>query len=424
MNLKKMTISFSTLKIAWRNLGRNRRRTLLSVGAIALGQFTLITVNGLDAGYFESMLRIVTGPLIGHVQVHHPKWREEQAVDQYLDNLSEAEKEIRALPNVKSVSARVFSAALAAPGERGRQPAEAEMGMVVGVDVSAENRQGGILASLPPADLPGPGSVVLGKVLAQRLKLTPGKTIAVISQDTDGLPVSNIFRVNALIQGGNELISRLGIVMALKDAQGFLALPNQAHEIIILGDDYRKAGELAERVKSLPALKNAEVITWKEAFPVIVRLIGMKNWIDLIFLVILFIAAAAGIANTMMMSTFERTREFGMLLALGTRPGRLIRMIAWESVILGLVGVALGSILGTIVVLITSHTGIDYGALGGIRGQELSFQGLTISYVVYPKFEFHQVLFGFGAVTITAVLTSLWPALLAARLEPAEAVRS
>jgi ABC-type antimicrobial peptide transport system permease subunit len=153
-------------------------------------------------------------------------------------------------------------------------------------------------------------------------------------------------------------------------------------------------------------------------------MIGMKTWTDLIFLAILFIAAAAGIANTMMMSTFERTREFGMLLALGTRPGRLVRMITLESVILGLVGVAVGSILGAAVVYLTSQTGIDYGALSGIRGQEINFQGLTLSYIVYPKLEFRNVLFGVGAVMVTAFLASFWPAFLAARLEPTEAVRA
>jgi len=415
---------FSTLKIAWRNLGRNRRRTLLGVSAIALGQFTLITVNGLNAGYFESMLRIVTGPLIGHVQVHQRGWREERAVDQYIDNLGRAESEIKTLPEVQSVSARIFSPALGAAGEPGREPAEAEMAMVVGVDVPVENREGGILASLPAEDLPGPGSVVLGKVLAQRLKLTPGKTVAVIGQDADGFPVSNIFLVKSLVKGGNEIVSRLGIVMPLKEAQDFLVLPDKAHEIVILGNDYRKAGELADRIKSLPGLKDAEILTWKEAFPVIVRMIGMKTWTDLIFLAILFIAAAAGIANTMMMSTFERTREFGMLLALGTRPGRLVRMITLESVILGLVGVAVGSILGAAVVYLTSQTGIDYGALSGIRGQEINFQGLTLSYIVYPKLEFRNVLFGVGAVMVTAFLASFWPAFLAARLEPTEAVRT
>ncbi len=417
-------MSFSTLKIAWRSLGRNRRRTLLAIGAIALGQFTLVFVNCMMAGYFESMLKTITGPLIGHVQVHHRDWREERAMDLYIENLSLVEKEIRALPQVKSVSARVFSAALAATGDPGKQPAEAETAMVFGVDVPVENREGGILASLLSEELPGQGSVVLGQILAQRLNLTPGKTIAVIGQDADGFPVSNIFSVKALIKGGNEIVNRLGIVMSLADAQDFLVLPDQAHEIVIQGDDYRQAAALAEEVKNLTGLQDSEILTWKEVLPEIVRIIAMKNWIDVIFLLILFVAAAAGIANTMMMSTFERTREFGMLLSLGIKPMRLVRMITFESVVLGLLGVALGSILGAVVVYLTSQSGIDYGALSGIRGQEVSFQGIVLSYIVYPKFEFRHVIFGIVAVTITAVISSLWPALLAARLEPAEAVRS
>lgn len=163
---------------------------------------------------------------------------------------------------------------------------------------------------------------------------------------------------------------------------------------------------------------------WREAAPELVTIIEMKSWSDLIFVVILFVAAAAGIANTMMMSTFERTREFGTLLAVGCRPTRMVRMVLLESVVLGLVGVAIGSVLGAAIVLITSQTGIDYSALGGIRAEEVAFKGLNISYVIYPKFEFRHVLYGVIAVTLTSVLASLWPAAFAARLQPVEAMRS
>ena len=156
----------NNFKIAWRNLGRNRRRTLLAIGAIALGQFTLVFVNGLMAGSFHDMLRTVTGPLVGHVQIHHPDWREERAIDLYVDGLSQVRKELEALSNVESVSPRMYAPALTASGEKGDEPADAEPGMVVGVDVNLETEKGGLLEGLRSDELPGERSVVIGKAPA------------------------------------------------------------------------------------------------------------------------------------------------------------------------------------------------------------------------------------------------------------------
>jgi len=414
----------STFRVAWRNLGRNRRRTLLAIGAIALGQFTLVFVNGLMAGSFDNMLQTVTGPLVGHVQVHHPEWREERAIDLYVDRLSEAKTEIEVLPDIKSVFPRIFSPVLAANGEMRNESADAEPGVIVGVDVAAESAKGGMLESLGPDNLPEHRSVAIGKVLANRLEVEVGQAIAVIGQDVHGYPVSDLFEVRAIMDSTVDIVKTMGMVMSLADASEFLAMPDQAHEIVVQGDDYREAETLKASMSALPALEGTEVLSWRESVPLLVTIIDMKIWMDLVFLVIVFIAAAAGIANTATMSTFERIHEFGMLLAVGSRPGRIVWMVLIESIIIGLAGVALGSILGSTVVLITSHTGINYAALGGSSAEDVAFAGMSLSYIIHPKFEFRHIIFGLCAVTMTSVLASVWPAMLAARLEPIEAMRS
>jgi ABC-type lipoprotein release transport system permease subunit len=360
------------------------------------------------------------------VQVHHKDWRDEQAIDLYIDNVSETKAGIEALSGVKSVSVRVYSGALVAPGEETGEPADAEPGMVLGVDVNIENREGGILESLPPELLPGDGRVVVGRALAKRLGIEAGTKIAVIGQDADEAPAADLFEVSAVIGGATEVVNKSGVVMSMADAGEFLAMRDQAHEIVVRGDDHEKAGELAAAIKALPLLEGAEVLPWREASPMLVTIVDMKDWIDYVFLVIVFAAAAAGIANTMVMSTYERTPEFGMLLAVGSRPGRIVRMVLVEAIVLGLVGVAVGSAVGTVLVLITSHTGIDYAALTGISTGEtdMGYMGLNFSLVMYPKLEFRHIGLGVVAVILTAVVTSVWPAASAARLEPVEAMRS
>lgn len=417
---------FSTLKIAWRNLGRNRKRTLLCVGAIAMAQFIVLFFNCLMAGVFEDMLGTIMGPLVGHVQIHHKDWREEQAIDLYIDNVSETIASIKGLPEVRNVSARIYTGVLVAPGEETAEPADAEPGMVVGVDANAENQEGGILESLPQERLPGERRVVVGRTLAKRLGIEAGRKIAVIGQDAYEAPAADLFDVSAVIGSATEVVNNMGIVMSMADAGEFLAMREQAHEIIVRGSDHEKADELAAAIKALPLLEGAEVLPWREAAPMLVTIVDMKDWIDYVFLAIVFAAAAAGIANTMVMSTYERTPEFGMLLAIGSQPGRIVRMVLLEAVALGLVGVAVGSILGAALVVITSHTGINYAALTGITTGEtdIGYLGINMSLIIYPKLEFRHIGLGVVAVIMTAVVTSVWPAASSARLEPVEAMRS
>ncbi len=418
--------SESTLRIAWRNLGRNRRRTALAITAIALGQLTLVFVNCMMAGMYEDMLETITGPMMGDVQIHHPEWRRERAVDLVVPELAATREALMAIDDVESVSPRIYAPALVAPGARTAAPALAETGMIVGIDIAAETRNDGLIDMLEASQYPVGGRVAVGRVLAQRLGIVAGDTLAVIGQDADEFPISDLFEVSAVIRSMTELVNRLGVVMALEDAEAFLALDDQAHEIIIQGRSARDAASLAEKVKQLPPMQALEVLDWREAAPELVKLIDMKDWMDLIFVAILFVAAAAGIANTMVMSTFERSREFGMLLAIGSRPRRIVRMVVVEAIVLGLVGVAIGSAVGTALVLLTSQTGIDYAALTNLRGEEveIAFKGLNISYMLYPTFEWRQITFGVVAVTLTSVLAAMWPAMLAARQEPAEAMRS
>jgi putative ABC transport system permease protein len=419
-------MSDSTLRIAWRNLGRNRRRTALAIAAIGLGQFTLVFVNCMMAGMYEDMLDTITGPLMGHVQIHHPDWRSERAIDLAVPDLAAVSKALAAIDEVESLSPRLYAPVLVVPGAKGTAPALAETGMIVGIDISAESQEGGIIDMLSPDQLPGKGRVAVGKVLARRLGIAAGDSIAIIGQDADEFPTSDLFEVTAVIRSMTDLVNRMGIVMAFEDAGPFLALDDDAHEIIVHGRVARDAPALAEQIRSLPEMQKHEVLDWREAAPELVSMIEMKDWMDLIFVAILFVAAAAGIANTMVMSTFERTREFGMLLAVGSRPMRIVRMVVLEAIILGLIGVAVGSALGSAMVIWTSHTGIDYAALTNLRGQEVevAFQGLNISYVIFPTFEWRHITFGIVAVTLTSVLAALWPSILAARQEPAEAMRS
>jgi ABC-type lipoprotein release transport system permease subunit len=408
----------STLRIAWRNLGRNRKRSLLALTAIAVGQLAFLSVAALMNGYVEDFYGSLTGPMVGHVQVHAPGWREDRSIDVTLDGVAATLAEIRADPEVANASARVYVPVLAALAEEGF------MSFVVGVDPAAESHASGLLPGESLSESMGRGRVLVGSGFAERHGIGPGTELALVGQDIDGSIASGLFAVGGIVSSPVDLVNSMGIVMSLEDAEELLAMSDQAHEIVVHVLDRDSLEETVARISSLPTLDAAEVLPWREVVPQLVAMIDMMDGFLLVILLIVFVAASAGIANTMLMSTFERKHEFGMLLSLGCGPGRLARMVTIEAVALGLLGVAVGTVLGLAFVLVTSRTGLDYATLGGGGSYEVAFRGLYMSSIVAPKLHVSNVAAGVVAVFLTSLVSVIWPIARIVRLDPLEVMRS
>jgi putative ABC transport system permease protein len=410
----------STLRIAWRNLGRNRKRSLLALGAIGVGQFAFLAVAAFMHGYVDDFYASITGPMVGHIQVHAPEWRDERSLDLVLEDVDSMLDEVRGDPDVVHASARIYAPVLAALSEEGF------MGVVVGVDPEAEAHGQGLLPGEEHAKLIGDGSVVVGTGFADRYEIEPGMELAVVGQDVDGSIASALFTVADVVRSPVEVVNNLGIIATLEDAQETFAMYGQAHEIIIHVGEREAIGEALPRVGSLPSVSGYEVMRWEDIVPEIVAMVGMIDGFLIIVLAVVFVAAAAGIANTMLMATFERTHEFGMLLSLGCGPGRISRIIAVEAVLLGLIGVAIGTGLGLLFTGIGAQTGLDYAGLAGNSGEsyEVAFKGLQLSSIAYPRLYAKDVAVGVVAVFLTSLVSVIWPIVRVVRLEPMEAMRS
>lgn len=409
-----MTVS-STLLIAWRNLWRNRRRTALALTAIGLSQALVLFYGGILRGYADWMVETVTGPMLGHAQAHAPGWRKERAMDETLPHVARSLAAIQRDPEVAGASARIYAPALAAKGEQGYAV------FVLGLTPAAESGRGGLLSSAPA--LSAGNGVLVGSALSKLLDLAPGDTIAVVGQGADGSLANDLYVVRGAVTTPVDLVNRLGIVMELGEAQALFAMQDEAHEIVIRAREVGAGAGLAARVAALPEMAGAEVLDWRRLAPELVGLIAVVNVSWLFVLVLVFIAAAAGVANTMLMATFERVREFGMLLALGSRPARIVRMVLLESLVLGVTGGLLGTGLGVAVVLVTHRTGVDFARLTSGGPSEVAFMGMNMSMTIAPSLSAAHVVQGFLAVAVTSVLASAWPAARAARLEAARAMR-
>lgn len=405
----------STMRIAWRNLWRNPRRTALALAAIGLSVTLVLAYTSILRAYGQWIVETITGPMLGHVQAHAPLWRKDRLVERTLRDVDVTLAELRRDPEVASATARIYAPALAAREEEGFAV------VVMGIDVAAESGAARLLTNViePLRER----EALVGRQLAELMNVRIGDEIAVVGQGVDGSLANDLFTVKGIVTTAVDLVNRQGVLIELNDAQSLFAMPGEAHEIVIHAQRPAMAQALSERVSLVNGLEGAEVLGWEALAPEMVTLVRITDLAGLFVLLLVFIAAAAGVANTMLMATFERTREFGMLLALGTHPGRLVRLVVAESIALGLAGALTGSLIGIVLVTIAHHTGIDYAWLAGGGPSELSFAGLRFSLRFYPALTAVDVARAIGAVCLTSLLAASWPAIRASRLQPVQALR-
>lgn len=406
----------STTRVAWRSLGRNRKRTALALAAIAIAQMSVLMVDGLMNGMVESTASALTGPLVGHVQAHAPEWREQQAPDLVIDRLDERLARVRGTRGVEQAYARIYAPALVA------REVDGHAAMIIGLDVELESAPGGLLDGLPRAARPRDRTVLVGAGLAEEMEIEVGDELAVLGQASDGSMANDLVTVGGLLSTPVDLINRQGIVMPLAAAQDTFAMPDMAHEITIRGASSETAPALAAAVGA--ELDDLEVLPWRELAPEISAILDIAGYYGIVVLFIVFIAAAAGVANTMLMATFERRRELGMLLSLGTTPARLVRMIVTEAVILGLTGVLIGSVVGAALVLWQGQVGINMMGTEAGQASDTAFHGINFSTALHPYLRAVDFVPGFIGIVVVSILAALWPAIATSRLEPMEAMRS
>jgi ABC-type lipoprotein release transport system permease subunit len=403
------------MRMAWRNLWRNPRRTALALSAIGLSVMLVLAYTSILRAYGEWIVETITGPMVGHVQAHAPQWRKDRLMDRTLRGVDAQLTELRRDPDVASAMARVYAPALAARGQEGFAV------MVMGIDSAAESGPARLLTDA--AEPLQEREAFMGRQLAELMDVQAGDEIAVVGQGVDGSLANDLFTVKAVVATSVDLINRQGILIQLSAAQTLFAMPDEAHEIVIHARHPETASTLARRIAGATVFAGTEVLDWQTLAPEMVTLVRMTDLAGLLVLVLVFIAAAAGVANTMVMATFERTREFGMLLALGTHPARLMRLVVAESIALGVVGAVMGSLIGIALVVMTHRTGIDYSWLAGGGPSELSFAGLRFSLRFYPTLGVMDVARAIVAVCVTSLLAAAWPALRASRLQPVTALR-
>jgi ABC-type lipoprotein release transport system permease subunit len=403
--------------IAWRNLWRHKRRSLITATAMAVAVAMCMALIAFTDGMYNKMFEIMVGQQLGHVQVHHPDY---PAGKKLLDTVPDAEATLTAIegvPGAVGATGRLNGFALLGGAKKstgaqlqGLEPAR-ELPLT---HIDQRVVQGRFLADEPARE------IVVGTGLADELNLSVGDEVVGFTQSADGSLGNELYTVVGLSSTGNAAMDKGGAWMHLADLQQLLVLPDQVHQITVLSNDPDDLPPFVDAVKgALP--DGIEAQTWRQASPQTAELMGMQSFASLFMLGIVFAVASFGVLNTMMMSVFERTRELGVLKAIGLKPRQMVAMVLWESVFLAALAGGIGLVIGGLLDLAVVFVGFDMSA-GNPNGFEM--MGVRLDPIIYGEVTAFSLLAPISALVVVSLGASLWPAWRAARLQPVEAIRT
>ncbi|MBL8950090.1 MAG: ABC transporter permease [Myxococcaceae bacterium] len=392
--------------IAWRNVWRNARRSIITMSALALGVAGIVTLFSYREVANEAIVADLTAGLVGHMQVHALGYQEAPAIGLTVENPVQVEAALRgALPGATS-ERRVIGAGLAGSGDRSSPV------MVLGVEPGVSN-----LYTLEAGHPPGAKEVLVGRALADDLGVKPADELVLVSQGKDGSVANDRYTVAGTFVSSSAELDGNAVVLPLAEAQSFFALGEGVHQLVV-----RLPLQKEDVTPETAALRNAldletlEALSWAEMLPQMKASIDNKRKNQGFVDFIIFVIVGLGVFNAMTMAVFERTRELGVLGALGTRPRRVLAMVLLEALWQGALAFAVG-------------VAVAAAVLYGIGTVDLSSMlGGDVMGVKMPSHLELKLLPGSlkgAAVTafFTAIVGALLPALRAMRLEPVEALR-
>jgi ABC-type lipoprotein release transport system permease subunit len=403
-------LSIVTL-LAWRNLWRNYRRTVIMVAAISIGVWAMIFMTALMRGMVNDMVADGIDALPGHVQVHHPDYRDDPSVANLLPQSDDEISAWFSTANIDAWASRVRVPAIISSEYESRGVT------LFGVDPSQEaaiDAVGSTIAEGHSLDGVDDTGIVIGRKLAEKLDTKPGKRIVVMSQDPNNEIADRGFRIVGLFSANLAAYEETMVFAGKSTVQGMLRIGDQVSEVAVLGDDYRNVDALLATVRALSG-SGVEVLPWQELNSYLGSMLGVMDGFVLVWMIVIFLALSFGLVNTLVMAVFERVREIGLMLALGMRPASILGQIIVESFFLLVLGLAIGNALAWTSV-IPLRDGIDISRLA--EGMEMFGAASTL----YPALELKDVITANVVVLFLGFLASLSPAWRASRYEPIEAI--
>ncbi len=399
--------------LAFRDLWRNRRRTILTLVAVSLGLALVIVMNGYVSGVVDGVLRNSIEFQTGHLQVRSESYEEEKLSllsRDLLDNPGPLASKINSMTRVKDASpvlwsSGVLSTILETTGIRvtGIDPNSSihnpfRNGMVAGEFLTGDDR----------------GGILIGARLAESLGIGVGQKVSLVVASSGERPKEGIFTIRGLFATGIPSYDDNTVLMSLTQAQAVSDTGERASAIVIMLEDQDEAGSVAAALKQ-PGIST---LTWKDLNSVLLESVASGLGFYYLMYGIVILVVAVIIANTLLMAVFERIREMGIFAALGMKNRQVLLLFELEASILAFIGISIGIMLGSAVVLYLAAVGIPVGDIGASAGD------LALGTTLYTKFVPGNILYLSAWTFLIILLVSLYPASFASRLEPVKALHA
>lgn len=396
--------------MAWRNVWRNRRRTIVTVSAMSFALFVMILYSAMLEGYLEGMERSILDLEVGDVQVFAGDFRENPSLYTVIE---EPEKLIEPLSAEGfTASARVLAFGLAAAGES--SAGVSFRGVDVEQDATVSNIHEEVAEGrwLDPDDLKG---VVLGRRLARILGVGVGDEIVVLTQGSDGAMAYDLYDVRGILRGIADATDRSGVFLNQSALRELLEVPTGVHQIIVRRPEEVDLAQAAIRVSAFAP--DLDVQTWRQLMPTLSSLLESSRSAMVMMSFIMYVAIGMLILNAMLMAVFERIRELGVLKALGVGPFEVLRLILLESGIQTALAMIAGTICAIPVVWYLRDTGLDLQSLAGVSVMGIAFDPHWRAVITVDVFTSPVVM-----LAIVVAIAVLYPAIKASTIRPVEAM--
>ncbi|MFI5362211.1 MAG: ABC transporter permease [Elusimicrobiota bacterium] len=401
------------LRLAWRNVWRNGRRSTINVAAMGFGLAAIMFGQSMMRSLQYQLIEKATGSFTGHVRIQRSDVDEPKFPDKYMENPEPAAKLMAADPRVLAWARRLQLTGLIS------SPKMSIGALICGVDPEAERRVTNMSEYIKQGTYikVGEKGIIIGTKLAARLDVRLGEKVVLMAQAADGSMGAEVFRIVGISETGSEAFDGQMAWIPLGAMQEMLGRPGQANQLAAKLKDLNQVAAVAADFNAKLGPGNIRSLPW---FDIDREIIGIQKFQDgllTVFLSVVFAIVALGILNTQLMSLFERVREFGVLMAIGARPRWIVRLLLFESALLGFVGSTLGLALGAAMIAHYGRYGLNL-PVGDAFKYFLPFPS-----VIYLRPAWGLHIFACVTVFLTTLLATLPPALRAGRLKPAEALR-
>jgi len=409
-------------RVAWRNLWRNRLRTLITASGLAFGYLGAVLVVGVSDGMLVELIENGTRLMLGEVQVHSEDYLPERNMHHTIGGYEGTDLEIflnriTSQEDVSAAAPRVYGGGLLSSGE------ETQAVLLMGVDPDREPRVTTLLSRLVSGRtlVAGANEILVGDEMAEQLGAVLGDEIVVVAPSSDGSLGNDLFTLVGILDTGIPAIDQNYGLLALPDLQFLMAMgPTRIHEVVITvgnaKDSPRIAGVLREFLSDseLPV----QVSSWTDLRPELAEMVSLMDASHFIIVIVIFGMAAFGVANTMLIGTFERRREFAVIRALGTAPIGIGRTVVYEGIILGVISLIAGALITWPILVWWHNSPIDLTTV--ISG--FTVAGAQWRPVLRVEYSVQAPIVAALGLFLTSILAAMYPAWKATRVPPADAL--